>query len=98
MNQNSYRRDLGHHLVKQTKPFSFKPGGKLIDPGYVATRAIETRNQTKFDRIISNRKYKGNRRRRLLGRERARIGGGYDHRSSMFNELGNKSRKAIELP
>jgi len=51
--------------VQQPKPFRFERGGELKDPGHVAARPIQTRDEAKLRGVATDRENDWDRRRRL---------------------------------
>src|SRR6516164_2323315 len=69
INEGCDCRRGGHQLAQRSHSLPFQGDSDDIDPGGVATRAIEAGNQTKLDRIIADHEHDRNRCGCRLGRE-----------------------------
>ena len=70
IDQRTDHLGVRHHLMQQSQPLRFRCEGQKTDPGGVAPRPVEARDQTCFDRVAAEAEDNRDRRGHSFGRER----------------------------
>ena len=89
--------DGGHELLEQRQPLGDQIGVRVGQAGDVSTRAGETGDEARPDRIGLTHEHDGDPVRCLLGRERGAGGRGDQHVDLETNELRGQRREARDL-
>ena len=95
VHQNRYAGDFGDHLSEQLQPFAADLASTDRQPGEISTRPGEAIHEPGLDRIDTSRQYDGNRRRRLLCRQRRLCAWHHDHVHVQPHQLGREVREPV---